>query len=460
MTKTCERLAALAREHADECAGLELEDVREACVEVSATTEGLGGTTYELTESYLRTAGPKVGYARAEGEDVSLAGLAEEAIAQSRTVDVSSPAGVLMAPEGEEDAGMPIARPLPDPSELAGAARKAVCLLEARSSNHRAVRCTVRALDQRRLVSNSLGLSRACSHRHVMALLSYIALGEGEMHNVTVRSFAPDVASLDLGELASRAQLMGEASLDGGTLESGRYPVIISGEVMCQMLVGFWQLFSGEKIATGQSFLSGSLGHRIGSAALDVCEFGEPHWQGPGCLPLDAQGVARVERRLVDGGVFASPLATLEWAGELGLDASTGDCGRRDTMGRIVPNDLTVVPGNLCVAPGADSLDGLLAKMGDGVYITDISDIYHSFNLASGGVSTPVRGARVRDGRLAEPLGALSISDNLKTLFANIVACGDRLSWADMEDLNAYWCGSPDIYVSDLGLVGAIESSS
>ena len=460
MTKTCERLATLAREHADECEGLELEESRETCIEVSATAEGLGGTTYELSESYLRTVGSKVGYARAEGEGVSLDTLVDEALAQSRTVDASRPAGVLAKPGGGEGASMPEEQPLPEAAELASVASEAVRLLEARSSAHRACRCVVRVLDQRRLVSNSLGLSRACSHRHVMALLSYIALGKREMHNVTVRSYAPDAASLDLEELACRAQLMGEASLDGGTLESGRYPVVISGEVMCQMLVGFWQVFSGEKVATGQSFLTGALGSRIGSEALDICEFSEPRWQGPGCLPIDAQGVARSSRRLVDRGVFASPLTTLEWASELGLGGSTGDCDRRDTMGRIVPNDLTVVPGNLCVAPGADSLDALFAKMGDGVYITDISDIYHSFNLASGGVSTPVRGARVRDGRLAEPLSALSISDNLKTIFDHIVACGERLSWVDMEDLNAYWCGSPDIYVSDLGLVGAIESDS
>ena len=52
----------------------------------------------------------------------------------------------------------------------------------------------------------------------------------------------------------------------------------------------------------------------------------------------------------------------------------------------------------------------------------------------------------------------MSLSCNLKDLFANVVACSDHLAWVDMEDLNAYWCGAPDVYVSELGLVGAIEA--
>lgn len=459
MTKTCEELARLAKKHANECAGLELEQICESCLEVAASEDGgLGGTTYELANSYVRICGEKVGYARVEGVDPSLEQLVDEAVAQSRTVDLSEPAGAMVVPDQPEEAYLPAAEPLPAAEDLAAVAQKAVKLLCEKSSNHRAVKCTLRVYDQRRLVSNSAGLSRACSHRHVMALLTYIAVGQKEMHNVMVRSFAGVAADIDVEELVERALLIGEASLDGGTIDSGACPVVLSGEVVCQMLVGFWQLFSGEKIATRQSFLDGKLGEKIGAEALTICDGSSPVWGGPGCLAVDAQGVAHRDRKLVDAGAFVSPLTTCEWARELGLGESCGNADRRDTMGRIVPNDLTVVPGNLAIAPGEAGLDDLFAKMGDGIYITDIADIYHSFNIASGGVSTPVRGARVRDGKLAEPISAMSLSCNLKDLFANVVACSDHLAWVDMEDLNAYWCGAPDVYVSELGLVGAIEA--
>ncbi len=459
MTKTCEELARLAVKHADSCTGLELEQICESCLEVAASEDGgLGGTTYELSNSYVRACGQKVGYARAEGVDPSLEDLVAEAVAQSRTVDLSEPAGVMVVPEEAEEACLPAAEPLPAADELACVAQRAVELLCGKSSNHRAVKCVVRAYDQRRLVSNSAGLSRACTHRHVMALLSYIAVGQKEMHNVMVRSFAGAAADIDVEELVERAQLIGEASLDGGTIDSGNYPVVLSGEVVCQMLVGFWQLFSGEKIATHQSFLDGKLGQAIGSPELTICDGAAPVWGGPGYLGVDAQGVVHKDRKLVDAGVFVSPLTTCEWASELGLGESAGNADRRDTMGRIVPNDLTVVPANLAVAPGKESLDGLFAKMGDGIYITDIADIYHSFNIASGGISTPVRGAWVRGGKLTESISAMSLSCNLKELFANVAACSNHLSWVDMEDLNAYWCGAPDVYVRELGLVGAIEA--
>ena len=456
MTDTCQRLAELAVA-ADACEGLELEEMDERCLEVVAKDGGLGGAVYELAERYVRTAGERVGYARTENVDETLEDLVAEAVAQSGTVDRSEPAGVLVSPVGEQASGMPEATPLPQAADLACVARRAVELLEGRSSNCRAVECAVRVVDQRRLVSNSLGLSRAATHRHAMVRLSYIAVGEREMHNVFVRGYAPEADQVDLDELAGRALGIGEGSLDGGTIEGGSYPVVLSREVVCQMLVGFWQLFSGEKIATGQSWLSGRMGEQVGSDALTISAFSEARWGAPGCLSVDAQGVDRVSRDLVSAGRLVSALTNAEWAGELGLDGSLGDADRRDSLGRIVPNDMAVVPGCLCVAPGEDSLEALLAKMGEGVYITDISDIYHSFNLASGGISTPVRGVRVREGRLAEPLSALSITDNLKDLFKNVVACGNALSWCDLEDLNAYWCGVPDVYVSSMGLVGAVE---
>ncbi len=459
MTKTCEELALLAEKYAGECAGLELEQICESCLEVTAAEGvGLGGTTYELSNSYVRTCGDRVGYARAEGLDPSIEELVDEAVAQSRTVDLSEPAGAMVVPEAPEEACMPAAEPLPAAEDLARVAQEAVDRLSEKAGNHRAVKCAVRAYEQRRLVSNSKGLSRACTHRHVMALLSYIAVGQKEMHNVMVRSFAAEAGDIDIDELVERALLIGEASLDGATIESGEYPVVFSGEVVCQMLVGFWQLFSGEKIATHQSFLDGKLGERIGADALTVCDGAAAAWGGPGYLPIDAQGVAHKDRKLVDRGVFVSPLTTCEWARELGFDESFGNADRRDTMGRIVPNDLTVVPANLAIAPGDDSLEELFAKMGDGIYVTDIADIYHSFNIASGGVSTPVRGAWVRGGKLAEPISAMSLSCNLKDLFANVVACSNHLAWVDMEDLNAYWCGAPDMLISQVGLVGAIEA--
>lgn len=458
MTQTCEELARLADELGVE-GGLELDETWTASREVAATPEGLNGTTYELAQRYVRTGGGRVGYARSEDASESLAELAREAVRQATTVERSVPEGALVAPEpGERPDEAPVEPASPDAGAMVDVARAGLGALLGRAGETRAASCTVRSFDERRLVSNSLGLSRSASHRHYLVRMDYVAVGRRELHDVTVRSYAPDLASVDLDELSARAVAQGEASLDGGSVESGRYPVVVSREVACRMLVGMWAVFSAEKIATGQSLMAGRVGCRVASEALTLLEPLDGTLPGaPGRVGLDCEGVRREGHVVVDRGTLVGPLSDVSWARRLGVEPS-GNAGRREGLGRIVPNDVVVAPANLCVAPGERGLDELLAQMGDGIYLTEIGDIYHSFNLASGGISAPVRGAVVRDGRLAGPIAAMSITDNIADLLANVVAVGDTLSWSDLEDLDALWCGAPDLLVSELGVVGGLAS--
>lgn len=462
----CEELTALAGRYSDEVAGFELEESRSSCQEVTASTRGLDGTAHALTQRFVRTAGPRVGYAASEDADEPLEALVGEAVLRAQAVEPTEPGGVLLAPEAKEGAGAAAAldgAPEPpaccDASELAGVARAGLEALLALEPDVCEASCTARVLGESRLVANSLGLARTATHSHCMLRLQYIAEGSREKHDVCVRAFAPTPGEVDLNELATRAVHVAHASLDGGTLASGRYPVVLSREFTCRMLVGMWQALSAQKVATGQSLLAGKLGEKVFSPELTVLAGYEPGFApgAPGCLGIDSQGARRRAVTCIDGGVFCAPLATLEGASALGLGAdAAGFAGRRDTLGRIVPNELVCAPGNLCIVPGQSSLDELLAQMGDGVYLTDIGDIYHSFNLASGGVSSPCRGVMVRGGKLAEPLSIVSVSSSLQQILGGIVAVGSELSWSDLEDLDAYWCGGPDLLVQGVDLTGGI----
>lgn len=455
-----EELCALAKRYESEVEGLELDETITSSREVTATSDGLDGTTYELHERYVRTAGPRVGYARSESANEPLADLVAEAVEQSRAVDGTVPAGRLVAPDPDFDGRAAVSAPetvpaVPvDAEALTALARSGVAALAARVGGAgKAIACTVRAFDERRRVTNSLGLDRAASHCHVLARLSYIAVGTDEMHDVTVRSYASELGCIDVDELAARAVAIGEGSLDGCGIASGRYPVVLSRELACRMLVGIWSVFSANKVATGQSFVSGKLGQQVASTSLTLRDAAEGAPGGPGCVAVDAEGSWRGVHTVLEEGRFVAPLSDASWACELGLPGSSANAGRRDSLGRIVPNEVVIAPGNLYVEPGDSSLDELIAQAGEGVYLTDIGDIYHSFNFASGSVSAPCRGVRIRDGHLAEPIASVSISDNLANILANVAAVGNTLSWSDLEDLDAFWCGAPDLFVSSLNLV-------
>ena len=455
MTDVCMQLAGLARKHG--VPGLELEEEWSRTQEVTATEDGsLGCSSSELAQRYVRTAGDHVGYARSEDASEPLEDLAARAVAEAGAVDLSDPAGMLARPRvGEAGAGRNPELEEADVAAMTAMARRCVGRLTDVAGEHSTIECMVRHYACARRVSNSEGLSRLAEHAHYMVRMTYIASGKGEQHWVQCRSFAPSLDDVDVTELVGRTKLAGEASLDGGTVETGDYPVVISRDVMNQVLVGMWSVFGAEKVATGQSFLAGKLGSRVASPALGLAETAEPAFGGPGCLGIDCEGVVHGASSIVEKGTFVRPVSNLEWAVKMGLPSSTANANRRDSLGRIVPNDVFTAPGNLYVVPGTEDLDGLVAKAGDGVYLTDISDIYHSFSFASGGVSTPCRGVRIRNGKLAEPISAVAWSDSLQSLFANVVACGNAVAWFDMEDLGALWCGSPDVLVSSMHLAAA-----
>ncbi|MBS5450609.1 MAG: hypothetical protein KHY83_04685 [Coriobacteriia bacterium] len=461
-------LERLAGCYADQVEGFELDEERSRLFEKIATPGGTSGTTFALSQRLLRTAGRRVVSVRTEDPEESIEALAARAVDLAACVDESVPAGLLGPEDGDGaapasagacDAGLADAcepdLPAPD-AAMDATARRGLDLLLAAAGDPMEPACAVRHYAEGHAITNSRGLQRRGAAEHYQARMSYIARGATEMHDVTCRAYAPSLDELDLEALARRTALMATASLDGVELASGTYPVVFSGQVMCQMLMGFWQLFSAQKVATGQSLLAGRIGQRIASPQLTIVD--EACVPGGGAkLGFDVQGAAKSRTLVVDAGVFVTPLSDLAWAGRLGLPASSGNAARRDTLGRIVPNDVTIAPSNLCVWPTEGAglpFDELLAQVGDGIYLTDIGDIYHSFNLASGGVSAPCRGAFIRDGKLAGGIRSCSLSDNLTSLFEHVAAVGADMTFVDLEDLNAYYTGAPDVFVSEVRLVG------
>ncbi len=349
--------------------GLELNETASAQLEYTATDEGVSGSQFALRQRFVRTAGSRVGYVCDEDASRPLAELVRDAVGLSGCADGSVPAG-LVCPDSASGGDAPAdvaccdgvpALPAPDAAAMRACAERLRGLVAAKAADPMAVECTVRHYAEGHAVANSRGLVRAASGGHYLARASFIARGETEMHDMTCRAYAPSLEGLDLERLAARTVALAEASLDGGQLPSGRYPVVLSSHVACQMLMGIWQIFSASKLAARQSFLHGKVGEQVASPALTIAD-------GPACgggfkPPFDVEGAPKGRTPVVDAGRFVEPLSDLAWAGRMGLSASSGNAARRDTLGRIVPNDVTVAPSCICIEPGTSSLSDLFAQM-------------------------------------------------------------------------------------------------
>lgn len=300
-------------------------------------------------------------------------------------------------------------------------------------------------------VLNSEGLDVDASRMVYSAALRVMAEKDGRQFNAEAQVTAETLNGLDLKAAARRcAQTLSHqyAPLD---LRSGRYAVVLDSAVVINILTTAWQLFAGTKMQTGASALAGLMGQRVGSEGLSITD--SPVRDGCGYrFLLDDEGIAGGKTELLRDGVLTGLLHTQATAAKAGA-TPTGNSGRVALLSGSIPTELIPIPRILCVELGTETPDTLLAHMGDGVWITQSYDVFHSINIGSGDFSIPCRGSVVKNGKSVYNVTGMTLSGNLKALFADVREVGNDL-WIDPFLLKSYCIGAPSLRVGELQVNG------
>ena len=77
---------------------------------------------------------------------------------------------------------------------------------------------------------------------------------------------------------------------------------------------------------------------------------------------------------------------------------------------------------NLIIQPGDLDLDGLLARMGRGLFVTEL--LGHGINYVTGDYSRGAAGYWVENGKIVHPVEEITIAGNLREMLAGVVAVG------------------------------------
>ncbi len=168
-------------------------------------------------------------------------------------------------------------------------------------------------------------------------------------------------------------------------------------------------------------------GVRLSPAALDVLD-------DPGGAPrpvrrrTDDEGTPVLPRWLLRGGVVDQPLADQRWARRLpGLQPGAG---RRDSRHRLPAPRSTY----LRLLPGEASLEELLARAGDGLYL--VEPRRGRLDVAKGTFALGfAHGRRIAAGALHEPVGPCTLRGRIVDLLAGVEGVGSRAVAA-----GAGWC--------------------
>ena len=141
----------------------------------------------------------------------------------------------------------------------------------------------------------------------------------------------------------------------------------------------------------------------------------------------DAEGLATRRNVLIDRGVVSGFVHDAYSARGFGV-ASTGSAvrgGYKSTPSAGVQS--------LVLQPGTVGPAELIASVGDGIYVVEVSGLHSGVNPVSGDFSTGVEAVMIRGGELAEPVKEVTIASTLQRMLADVVAIGSDLTPMPIE---------------------------
>lgn len=285
-------------------------------------------------------------------------------------------------------------------------------------------RCEQAAFEASPLVSNSEGASISTQQAHFVSANSLGFMGgyptsrhyiscsviSGEqdaMQRDDWYTTHRDASRLDdaaqVGRIAAERAI---ARLGGRKVKTGEFPIILEAPLAGGLLGSLVHATSGGALYRKSSFLLDQLGKKIMPDFIQIAE--RPHIPcGLGSASFDSDGVATRDRDLVSNGILQGYFLSTYTARKLGMQTTANAGGSH----------------NLVIEPGELGLEGLMAKMGRGLLVTEL--LGQGINYVTGDYSRGAAGYWIEDGKIAYPVEEVTIAGNLKAMLAGIVAVGN-----------------------------------
>ena len=234
------------------------------------------------------------------------------------------------------------------------------------------------------------------------------------------------------------------ARLGATTVKTGKYDVIFDRRRVRSLLSAYTGIFSGKAALQGLSLLKGKEGEQIASEKLTLVD--DPFYkENPVKCAFDAEGVPTKEKTLIEKGVLKTLLYDLTNARKAGV-TTTGNAAR----GYADP--VSVAPYCLRIEAGEETREELIARMGDGLYVTEMKGLHAGANAVSGDFSIESAGFRIRDGKQAEPIKSFTIAGNFFELIKNIGGVGNKIDYGFPGGFTVM--AAPDLWIKNVSVAG------
>ncbi|MFL5894447.1 MAG: TldD/PmbA family protein [Thermoleophilaceae bacterium] len=362
----------------------------------------------------------------AYGTDLSEAGLsslAGAAAAAARIADPDEHAG-LPDETGAADAGALASPVLADwdtaqKVELAIEVERAARAREGVSQVEEALYADAA---QEIAIANSRGFAASYESTIAYAWASAFA-GEGSdlMTGLGV-GMARDPSGLDPESIGAEAAQRAIDLVGARQPEGRRCPVVLDTFVAASFAGFIGGMLSADAVQRGRSLFAGRVGDEVAGQPFVLVDDGL-HPEGPSSAPFDGEGSPRRRTALIEGARLLTFL----------YDARTARKDDRGTTGNAGRGSYRVPPSvsttNLVLEAGPETLDDLVRRAGDGLYVATVAGLHSGVNPVSGTFSVGATGRLIENGELTTPVREITIASDLVTMLRAVQAVGGPGRW-------------------------------
>lgn len=288
------------------------------------------------------------------------------------------------------------------------------------------------------VLANSYGLNlKSKSNYYVYGAVVVVKEGDEVKTGYKVL-LSNDPNELNIDEFVKEVVLDATRKLGGTQCDSKNYPVVLSQKAAAGLLGPYLQSASAEEVQKHSSLFIGKLNERVASSKITVLE--QPLLKNPFFRYFDDEGVATVNKKIIDKGILTTYLHNLETA----YKANTTTTGNGYRSGSKIGVSFV----NPSIKPGRLTEEEMVAKVKDGVYLSDVAGLHAGLNPQSGNFSLQAEGFVIRDGKLAEPLSLITVAGNLLELFMDVQEV------ANNSELQLSGITSPSLLIKSLAISG------
>ena len=293
-------------------------------------------------------------------------------------------------------------------------------------------------------ICNSKGLDLSYSNS-VSGLIAVGVVSNGQEMADDYQIKLGKLDEIDTDALVKKAVESAKVKLGGEPAPTGQYPVVFNPDAMSSLLQVYSSIFSSEAAQKGLSRLADKEGQIIAAPIVTLVD--DPfHPENPEPINFDAEGSPTHKKNIIEKGVLNTLLYNLKTAAVAGKK-TTGNASKAGYDAAVGLRPFTMYLEN-----GDMTEEALLAKAGNGVYITDLSGLHAGADPISGDFSLQSAGFMLCDGKKCEYVKSFTVAATSYDLLKNITPIADNCCLPMPFGMTTF--GAPSVLVEGLSIAG------